>query len=211
MSTFTTKLTEAHLAKLDGVSFAPCIFQELVPKKVELRVTVIGEKVFATEIHSQVHAKSSVDFRAHYDLGRTPYFAHTLPRAVAQKILAVNADLGLVFGAYDLILTPDGRYVFLEVNQQGQFLWLEEQTGQPLLENFCSLLIQGKPDYACSARAHAPGLPALPELDPITKREVAAFEARTKTDARRSGGRRREKRTGKGKGKGKQKRHGVRK
>ncbi|MEZ0230684.1 MAG: MvdC/MvdD family ATP grasp protein [Planctomycetota bacterium] len=194
LMTFTTRLTDEHLEKLDGVRHAPCIFQELVPKKVELRVTVLGDKVFATEIHSQVHAKSAVDFRAHYDLGTTPYATHALPSRVRDRLLAVHGELGLVFGAYDLILTPDGRYVFLEVNQQGQFLWLEEQTGQPLLENFCELLIQGRRDYRCTAKAHAPGLPPLPPLDPVTAREVSG-----KNDARLGGGRRREKGTGKGK------------
>jgi hypothetical protein len=168
---------------------------------------VIGSRVFATEIHSQVHAESSVDFRARYGLGEVPYAAHELPRRVAEKILAVNADLGLVFGAYDLILTPEDRYVFLEVNQQGQFLWLEEQTGQPLLENFCELLIQARPDYRCSARTHEPGLPALPPLDPITRREIARAEApprarptrQGKTDARLSGGRRGKREREKGK------------
>jgi glutathione synthase/RimK-type ligase-like ATP-grasp enzyme len=211
-SIFTTKLDERALERLEGVRFAPCIFQELVPKKVELRVTVLGKKVFATEIHSQVNEKSSVDFRAHYDLGKTPYFPHELPDEVVARLLAVHADLGLVFGAYDLILTPEGRYVFLEVNQQGQFLWLEAQTGQPLLENFCELLIQATPDFECDAPRHAPGLPEVPPLDPITERELAEFDEREgaqarqqgarKRDARRKGGRRREMGTGKGKGKG---------
>src|SRR5438270_516853 len=68
---FTTKVAEQALAKLDGVRHAACIFQEYVPKKVELRVTVIGDKVFACEIHSQVHDASAVDFRRHYALEST--------------------------------------------------------------------------------------------------------------------------------------------
>jgi glutathione synthase/RimK-type ligase-like ATP-grasp enzyme len=173
---FTTKIDEAALAKLDGVRLAPCIFQEYVPKAVELRVTVIGSKVFATEIHSQVSEKSAVDFRAHYDLGNTPYFAHELPRPIEEKILAVNRELGLVFGAHDLIKTPDGEYVFLEVNQQGQFLWLEEQTGQPLLDNFCELLLQARPDFRCDAPRHEPGLPQAPELEARDKHLEAIDE-----------------------------------
>jgi glutathione synthase/RimK-type ligase-like ATP-grasp enzyme len=159
---YTTKLDDAALAKLDSVRLGPGIFQELVPKRLELRVTVIGERVFATEIHSQVHDKSAVDFRRHYDLGSTPYLAHELPERVRDRLLALLRALGLVFGACDLILRPDGEYVFLEVNEQGQFLWLEEQTGQPLLENFCELLIQATPRYLCDAPMHEPGLPPLP-------------------------------------------------
>lgn len=179
---FTTKLDDQAIAKLDGVRHAPCIFQEYVPKKLELRITVIGDKVFACEIHSQVHEGSSVDFRKHYALDKTPYRPHTLPREIEEKILRVHRELGLVFGACDVILTPDGRYVFLEVNQQGQFLWLEEMIGSPLLENFCELLIQGRSDYRCEAAPHAPGpFPALPPLDPeiqaiLDQREEGYFE-----------------------------------
>ena len=213
---FTTKLDADSLAKVEGVRFAPCLFQEYVAKKLELRVTVMGNKVFATEIHSQVSEKSAIDFRAHYDLANTPYFTHELPRDLVEKLLHVHRDLGLVFGAYDFILTPEGKYVFLEVNQQGQFLWLEGQTGQPLLENFCELLIQARPDFVCDAEPHEPGLPDLPDLDPVSVRQIAEAEraslklpargrkakpraVRVQNDARRAGGRRREKGTGKGK------------
>jgi glutathione synthase/RimK-type ligase-like ATP-grasp enzyme len=175
---FTTKLDEEALSKLDGVRHAPCLFQEYVPKKLELRITVIGDKVFACEIHSQVHEGSSVDFRRHYDLANTPYHPHELPRDVTEKLLRLHRELGLVFGAVDVILTPDGRYVFLEVNQQGQFLWLEEMAGQPLLENFTEMLIQARTDYTCDAPAHAPGpFPPLPPLDPDIQAVLDAREA----------------------------------
>jgi hypothetical protein len=157
----TTKLDDRALAGLDRVRFAPCIFQELVPKRFELRVTVMGNKIFATEIHSQVHAQASVDFRRFYALGATPYAIHQLPTDLEDKIRLLHRALGLVYGAYDFIHTPDGRYVFLEVNQAGQFLWLEEQTGQPLLENFCAMLMQRRIDFVCDAPNHAPG--PLPE------------------------------------------------
>lgn len=169
---FTNKLDMAALASLDSVVSAPCIFQELVPKRLELRVTVIGERVFATEIHSQVHTESAVDFRRHYALGTTPYAIHELPPEIVDRCLALKRRLGLVFAAMDFVLTPDGRYVFLEVNQQGQFLWLEEQTGQPLLEHFCELLRQGRPDYQCEAGAHE--VRPWPRLQPLDARDLAA-------------------------------------
>jgi glutathione synthase/RimK-type ligase-like ATP-grasp enzyme len=170
----TNKLDERAIAKLDGVRYAPCLFQELVDKRIELRVTVLGDRIFATEIHSQSHADSSIDFRRHYALGETPYAVHELPALVADQCRALNHALGLRFGAYDFILTPDGRYVFLEVNQAGQFLWLEEQTGQPLLENFCEMLIQRRDDFRCDAVAHAPG--RMPDAPPVDERDVLSEE-----------------------------------
>jgi glutathione synthase/RimK-type ligase-like ATP-grasp enzyme len=162
---FTSKLDEKALAALDGVRHAPCIFQELVPKTVDLRVTAIGRKVFACAIHSQTHERSEVDFRRRQVVEDVPHSRHELPRAIEEKLLALQEQLGLVYGAFDIMLTPEGRYVFLEVNQQGQFLWLEELAGAPLLEHFTEMLIQGREDYVCSEPWHEPR--KFPPLDPI--------------------------------------------
>jgi hypothetical protein len=55
--------------------------------------------------------------------------------------------MGLVFGCIDLILTPDNRYVFLEINPMGQWQWVENLTGMPLVDNFTEMLIQVTPNY----------------------------------------------------------------
>jgi glutathione synthase/RimK-type ligase-like ATP-grasp enzyme len=162
---YTTKLDETSLARLDGVVHAPCIFQELVPKRLELRVIVLGKRVFACELHSQDHEEFQVDFRRDGDMSSTHHAPHDLPTEVGEKLIAINEALGLVYGAFDLILTPDGRYVFLEVNQAGQFLWLEERGGLPLLENFTELLIQRRLDFTCDAPLHEPR--PFPKAPPI--------------------------------------------
>ena len=51
-------------------------------------------------------------------------------------------ELGLLFGCIDLIVTPDGEYYFLEVNEQGQFLWIDDIAPSiNMLEQFCAFLI----------------------------------------------------------------------
>ena len=58
------------------------------------------------------------------------YHAHELPPETAAKLHELMGRLGLTYGAIDLRLTPEGRYVFLEVNPAGQFLYIEQATGQ---------------------------------------------------------------------------------
>jgi hypothetical protein len=43
-----------------------------------------------------------------------------------------------------LRLTDDGRYVFLEVNPAGQFLYVENATGQPISAALAAHLAEGK-------------------------------------------------------------------
>jgi glutathione synthase/RimK-type ligase-like ATP-grasp enzyme len=152
---YTNKLDAAGLAALDAVSAAPCLFQELVPKAFEVRATVIGSKIFATEIRSQESTRGAVDFRRDYGV---THASHHLPDNVLLSLQCLMDDLGLKFGCVDLIVRPDGEYVFLEVNQQGQWLWCEERTGQPLLSNFCSMLLHGSVEYHDDTPPHAPGV-----------------------------------------------------
>ena len=135
-------LTPRDLVHAEGLRQGAVIVQAYVPKRVELRVTVVGERVFACEIHSQATNRTRVDWRR-YNLNRTPHHVHELPAAVAAQCVAIVARLGLSYGALDLVLTPDGRYVFLEVNPMGQYLWIERITGMPITEAICDLLAMG--------------------------------------------------------------------
>ncbi|MBX7220854.1 MAG: ATP-dependent carboxylate-amine ligase [Blastocatellia bacterium] len=143
---YTNRVRESHLEQLDAVAHAPCLFQEYVPKKVELRVTVVGRKTFAAEIHSQQSERSKEDWRR-YDFENTPYYPHQLPAEVEAKCQRLVQEMGLVFGCIDLILTPDNRYVFLEINPNGQWGWIEELTGLPIGDNLVEMMIQGTPNY----------------------------------------------------------------
>ncbi|MFI7690100.1 MvdC/MvdD family ATP grasp protein [Nonomuraea sp. NPDC049655] len=129
------------LAYAEGLRFCPVIAQPYVRKRMELRVTVVGRRTFTAEIHSQVSNRASVDWRS-YDLGATPHAVHPLPDEIADRCVALTERLGLVYGAIDLILTPDGRYVFLEINPNGQWLWIEDLTGLPISQALCDLLAQ---------------------------------------------------------------------
>lgn len=54
-------------------------------------------------------------------------------------------QLGIVFGCFDFIITPDDEYIFLEVNEMGQFLWIEEILPElKLLDKFCEFLVSSK-------------------------------------------------------------------
>jgi len=120
---FTGLLTKETLANLDSIRLTPGIFQERVEKAYELRVTVVGSKIFSVKIDSQKNRDAQLDWRrALHDVG---YEAVELPREIEEKILAFMRTFGLFYGAFDFIVTPDGRYVFLEINPSGQYMWLE--------------------------------------------------------------------------------------
>jgi glutathione synthase/RimK-type ligase-like ATP-grasp enzyme len=140
---YTEPVTPRDLGYVDAIRFCPIFIQAYVPKRVELRVTVVGRQVFAAEIQSQGNNRTRHDWR-HYDHYRTTHRAHELPPDIQLSCLRLVERLGLCYGALDLILTPDGRYVFLEINPGGQYLWIEFATGLPITDAICDLLISGE-------------------------------------------------------------------
>jgi glutathione synthase/RimK-type ligase-like ATP-grasp enzyme len=111
---------------------APCIFQRRVDKAHELRVTVVGQEVFAVRIDAESVPAARLDWRR--APGEVPCRPCDLDPVDAARLLTLHRALGLTYGAYDLIATHDGRLVFLEVNPVGQWLWLEERLGLPIAD-----------------------------------------------------------------------------
>lgn len=136
---YTEVVSRRDLCHIHAVRSCPLIFQAYVPKRVELRITVVGREVFAVEIHSQQTNHTRHDWRR-YDYAHTPYLQHELPPEVKQRCLGLVEKLGLCYGAIDMVVTPDGRYVFLEINPNGQYLWVEQATGLPISDTIASLL-----------------------------------------------------------------------
>ncbi len=139
---FTKSITRDKILDVaTRVQNCPIILQPYVEKEFELRITVVGDDVFACAIHSQVSTKTREDWRR-YDLLNTPHEIFALPEEIQSKLLLLVKELGLVFGCIDMIVTPKGEFVFLEINSNGQWLWIEELTHMPIAETIAKLLIE---------------------------------------------------------------------
>ena len=140
---FTQILNKSDLVADAALSACPAIYQEYVEKLFELRVTVVGNKVFACKIDSQATERTQVDWRR-YDLPNTPHQPYQMAAEVEAQCLALTRHFGLSYSAIDLIVRPDGTTVFLEMNPNGQWGWIEEITGQPIASALAQLLGRGE-------------------------------------------------------------------
>jgi glutathione synthase/RimK-type ligase-like ATP-grasp enzyme len=105
---------------------------------------VVGTRVFAAEIRSQDSQRQQTDWRHRPEYGQSRFYAvHSLPANVARQCVHLVKALNLTFGALDLILTPDDRYVFLEVNSNGQWAYIENILGLPISDAIAELLTHG--------------------------------------------------------------------
>lgn len=143
---FTEVVSAEDLPDDPLLQAVPGIFQARVDKAFELRVTAIGDELVAVKIRSQEIASSSLDWRA--ATVEVPVEPFELPHPIAAGCREILARLGIVYGAFDLIVTPENDYVFLEVNEMGAFLWLEERLPElGLLDTFCEFLRHGRVDF----------------------------------------------------------------
>lgn len=139
---YTRPVHRRNAARYMSIRRAPVVFQASVPKLLEIRATVIGKRVFAAEIHSQCHRSTLHDWR-HYHDQRVLYAVHKLEADREAALIRLVDELGLCFGAVDLILTPSKEYVFLEINPNGQWGFIEILTGLPLAAAITDLLLSG--------------------------------------------------------------------
>lgn len=138
---FTNPVTSEDLDNLEGLRFCPMTFQEKIPKKLELRTIIVGKQVFTAAVDSQALQKARHDWRKQGVALLNEWYTHNLPQDVENKLLKLMNYFGLNYGAIDIILTPDDRYVFLEVNPVGEFFWLERCPGLPISEAIAKILL----------------------------------------------------------------------
>jgi glutathione synthase/RimK-type ligase-like ATP-grasp enzyme len=132
----TRRLPPEALDDLQGLEIGPMIFQEEIEKALELRITVVGPQLFV----GAIDAAGVVDVRERPDLmgGYRPW-PH-LPAAVEAALQRLVDRLGLNFASIDLIVTPDERFVFLELNTVSWYDHVERSAGLPISEAVAALL-----------------------------------------------------------------------
>ncbi|MGD1949191.1 MAG: MvdC family ATP-grasp ribosomal peptide maturase [Leptolyngbyaceae cyanobacterium] len=121
---YTSPVSEADLLEADSLRHSPMVFQATIPKQRELRVVYVDGQCFVGALEAVHYAKETMDWRR----AQSPSMAwleDELPTEVSDAVRALMTRLGLAFGAIDMIRTPAGKHVFLEVNPCGEWGMLE--------------------------------------------------------------------------------------
>ncbi len=148
----TTLLDAALLDNDFALTSSPGIYQPCLDKQYELRVTVMGQAVIAAKLTLADAAVLPTDIKP--SLLQAKAVEVELPETIRQACLRLMAALGLVFGCIDLVVTTTGEAFFLEVNEAGQFLWLEGLNPDiPMLSLFADFIASGRPDFTRTTRS----------------------------------------------------------
>lgn len=133
---FTNRLTAESLKDIAQRLPLPSVFQECIEKEMEYRITVVGDRVFVASVDSQADPETRTDWRRK----KNTFKQASIPAEVEKRCIALTKELGISFGAIDLVKTIQGDYIFLEINPNGQWAWLETDTGMPISESIADFL-----------------------------------------------------------------------
>ncbi len=119
----------------EDIALTPVYLQHYIKKQYEVRITIIAKKVYAVRIDT----KNKIDWRMDYSNHR--YSLIDCPKDIIRKCYQMMLDFNLVFGAFDFIVTPENEWIFLEINPNGQWLWLEQSLGLDISQHILNNLI----------------------------------------------------------------------
>lgn len=136
---YTSKVEKGDLEDELSLKVSPVIYQELLPKLFDIRVTVVDQDLFAVAIDSQSVPSAMLDWRR-ADTDALGHHIHCLPHDIAELCLKLVKTLGLSYGAIDLVLSPDNEYFFLEINPNGQWVWMEDRLALPISDSIATWL-----------------------------------------------------------------------
>ncbi len=126
-----------HLHKIKQLPHLPTQFQRMI-QGFNLRVHVVGRRVFATQILSP-----DTDYRYASQHGNYADFrAYELNNDLRKKCIALARLCGLNFAGIDLMVEP-GKVYCLEVNPSPAYTYYQNFTGQPIAEALADYLTSG--------------------------------------------------------------------
>src|SRR5581483_8028318 len=141
--TETFCLTREQLPSDDEIfTYAPAIYQEIVAKEFDVRMVLMGEQIYSYALRTP---ENSLDWR--FDAARKNLTVEIIstPPDVEAGLLLFAQKTGVCFGVLDFAVDRDGQWWFLEINEQGQFLWLDQfGLDSSLLQKFCAFLTSGE-------------------------------------------------------------------
>ncbi len=137
---FTSLITTNDISSLERVNECPTYLQEHIVKVADVRVTVVGSSVFSAKIYSQATEDTRIDWRKGENIN-LKYEAFDLGPALNEACIKLTRHLGLQFGALDFVLDKKGNYIFLEINPNGQWGWIQYRLNYDISGTISKLLI----------------------------------------------------------------------
>src|SRR5947209_683851 len=132
------QLTREQLPSDEVLTYAAAIYQDMVVKQFDVRMVLMGNHVYSYSLRT---ARGVLDWRQDAGQGHIEVEAIATPPEVEKGVLEFARQAGVCFGSLDFAVDHDGRWWFLEINEEGQFLWLDQfNHNLKVQEKFCAFI-----------------------------------------------------------------------
>jgi hypothetical protein len=136
--TETFELTPEQLPSDEVLTYAPAIYQERIAKEFDVRMVLMGNNIYSYALNN---TKKALDWRQDATLGHVTAEKIETPPEIAKSVLAFAQQFGICFGSLDFGVDAHGQWWFLEINEEGQFLWLDQFNREArLMGKFCAFI-----------------------------------------------------------------------
>jgi hypothetical protein len=133
---YTTRIEEHHLHSPHDLANCPTLFQQLIRKRSDVRITMVDDAVHAIELQARdADGFQRCDIRRN-NMSDVEYAQIELPHSVATSLRKLVTHYELRFAAIDMVIDLDGEWYFLEVNPNGQWAWLDLAAGMTIANSF---------------------------------------------------------------------------
>jgi glutathione synthase/RimK-type ligase-like ATP-grasp enzyme len=136
--TETFEIEAQDLPADEVLTYAPAIYQEMIVKDADVRTVLMGTTLYSFLLRTTINA---LDWRQEVGQGKATVEPVATPPEVETAVLAFAQKAGIEFGSLDFAVDRDGKWWFLEINEEGQFLWLDGfDSGARIQEKFLAFL-----------------------------------------------------------------------
>lgn len=138
--TETFEIKAAMLPHNDEVlTYAPAIYQEMIVKTFDVRTVLMGSNVYSYALRNP---NGSLDWRQDAGQGMVQVEPIETPAAVERGLIEFAKQSGISYGSFDFAIDDRNKWWYLEVNEGGQFLWLDQfYPDAHLQEKFLAFLV----------------------------------------------------------------------
>ncbi len=139
-SIYTSLVTKNQFHLFEQIANCPVLIQERLDKVVDIRLTMVDGQMSAVALKAADEiGRQRLDIRR-YDMSDVAYSIVEVPTAVQSAARRLLECYKLRFAALDFAIIRDDIWVFLEVNPNGQWVWLDIEANAGIAAMFTKSL-----------------------------------------------------------------------
>lgn len=133
---YTSKVRYENLPNLKLLHNSPTLFQELIRKDLDVRIITVDKELHGIGLSEKnPNSNQRLDIRRD-NMNGVNYKKISIPNEVKKALQKLVKSYNLRFSAIDMAIDKQGKWIFFEINPNGQWAWLDLIGGSDIASAF---------------------------------------------------------------------------